>query len=108
MKIVYIAHPISGNVAANLERIRLIARQIMLEDPKIVAFAPYWFDCHVLNDDVPAERQRGIANDIELFKRRFIDEVWLCGPRISAGMLAEKNLAEQLGIPVIDKTNVLV
>jgi hypothetical protein len=108
MKIVYLAHPISGNIAHNLERIRIIARKIMLENEDIVAFAPYWFDCHVLNDNIPEERQRGINNDVELFKRNFIDEVWLCGPRISIGMVAEKRLAESLGIPVIDKINILL
>lgn len=103
MKIVYIAHPISGDIKGNLEKIRLIARRIMMTDPNIVAFAPYWFDCHVLNDDIPEERQRGIDNDIEFFNRKFIDEVWLFGDRISNGMQAEIQLAQKLGIPVINK-----
>lgn len=100
MKVIYIAHPISGDVAGNLEKIRVIARDIMLKDENIIAFAPYWFDCHVLDDNNPAERQRGINNDIAWFHKGFIDELWAFGDRISNGMKHEINLAESLGIPV--------
>lgn len=103
MKIVYIAHPISGDIKGNLEKIRLIVREINLKMPDVVPFAPYWLDCHALDDTVKAERERGIMNDIALFKKGFIDEVWLMGNRISAGMLYEKELAEKLGIKVINK-----
>lgn len=104
MKVVYIAHPVSGDIKGNLEKIRKIVRQVNLFFPDIVPFAPYWLDCHALDDTIPEERARGIKNDIALFRKGFIDEVWLCGDRISAGMLAEKQLAEEMEIPVIDKT----
>lgn len=104
MKIVYIAHPISGDVKGNLEKIRLIAREINLTMPDIVPFAPYWLDCHALNDNDPAERERGIENDTAFFRRKVIDEVWLYGDRISSGMAEEVALALSLGIPVISKT----
>src|SRR5687767_14259658 len=103
MTIVYIAHPIGGDIKGNLEKIKRIARDIMIKHPDIVPFAPYWLDCHALNDNDPQERARGIRNDVEFFKRRTMDQVWLCGGRISPGMQAEKELAEKLGIPVIDK-----
>lgn len=103
MTIVYIAHPISGDIQGNLQRIKEIARHITLKYSDVVAFAPYWFDCHFLDDTILAERGRGIKNDVEFFNRGVIDEVWLCGPRISNGMKHEKELAEILGIPVINK-----
>lgn len=102
MKIVYIAHPISGDIKGNLEKIRLIVRKINLERDDVVPFAPYWLDCHALNDDVPEERARGIKNDIELF--RVVDEVWLFGDRISSGMSAEINLAIKKRIGVVPQT----
>jgi hypothetical protein len=40
MKIVYIAHPISGDIKGNLEKIRLIVRGLNLENIDIVPFAP--------------------------------------------------------------------
>lgn len=104
MKVVYIAHPISGDIKGNLEKIRKLVRQVNLFMPDVVPFAPYWLDCHALDDTIPEERQRGINNDIALFRKGFIDEVWLCGDRISTGMLAEKQLAEEMDIPVFDKT----
>lgn len=105
MRIVYIAHPISGDIKGNLEKIMNIVRQINLEEPEVLPFAHYWLDCHALDDDNPEERKRGIKNDIELMTRGFIDEVRLYGDKISSGMRDEVILAEKLGIPVIPMTD---
>jgi hypothetical protein len=104
-KIVYIAHPISGSIKENLESIRKIVRKLNLTRPDVVPFAPYWLDCHAMDDNDPEERARGIENDIELFNRKFIDEVWLFGGRISHGMAEEIALAKKLNIPVYDHLN---
>lgn len=104
MKVCYIAHPISGDIPGNLEKIRQIARNINLQRNDVVPFAPYWLDCHALDDNNPEERARGIRNDHELFSRNFIDELWLYGTRISAGMQAEIEHAHSLNIPVVCKT----
>ena len=103
-KIVYIAHPIGGAVQENLESIRKIVREINLTMPDVTPFAPYWLDCHALDDNIPAERERGIENDVELLSRGFVDEIWLFGNRISAGMRAEILLCNKLGIACIAKT----
>lgn len=108
MKIVYIAHPISGDIDGNLKKIIAIIREINITQKDVVPFAPYWVDCHALNDDIPAERQRGIDNVMELFSRKYIDELWLYGDRISNGMAAEINVCESLDIPVIAKSKELV
>lgn len=105
MKIAYIAHPISGDVAANLSKIVDIVREINLNEPNTVPFAPYYLDCIALNDDVPEERRRCIRNDVELFKRGFIDEVRLYGECISKGMHHEIKLAKELGILIIPMTD---
>jgi hypothetical protein len=105
MKIVYIAHPISGDVKGNLEKIRRIIRGLNLMFTNIVPFAHYFVDCYALDDTVPEERDRGIKNDIALFKAGFIDEVWLFGDRISNGMKAEIELAKNLNIPIISKSD---
>jgi len=100
MKVAYIAHPIGGNVAINLEDIICIIRDINLLEPDVIPFAHYWVDCHALDDDVPKERERGIKNDIALMKKGFIDELRLYGDKISKGMASEIVLANQLGIKV--------
>jgi len=104
MKIVYIAHPISGDIEENLKKIEAIGRQINLEEPDVVPFAHYFFDCYALNDDIPEERQRGIKNDIALMKRGFIDEIRLYGDRISNGMKHEIELGVKLGIKIVPMT----
>lgn len=102
MRIVYIAHPIGGDVENNLADLRRIIRKINLEQPVVVPFVPYYADIVSLDDNVPLERERGIKNDIAILESGIVDEVWLTGERISSGMAAEKIKAEQLGIPVYD------
>ena len=104
MKIVYIAHPISGDIKGNLEKIRQIVRTINLAYKDIVPFAPYWVDCHALDDNNVDERMRGIDNDSEFFRRRTMDEVWLCGDKISTGMKYEIQKALNIDIPIISKS----
>ena len=101
MKIAYIAHPVSGDVQGNIERIIEIIRKVNLEEPETVPFAPYIADLMALDDSNPGERARGIKNDTFLISAGFITEVRLYGGRISNGMKHEKELAESLGIPVI-------
>lgn len=105
MKIVYIAHPISGDVQGNIRKILDIVRKVNLEEADVVPFAPYVVDCLALDDSIPEERARGIKNNTALLEECFVSEVRLYGDKISAGMQAEKELAESLGIPVLDYTN---
>lgn len=105
MKKIYIAHPISGDIPGNLEKIRLIVRDLNLTRSDIVPLAPYWLDCHALDDTNPKERDRGIANDIAILRSGLIDEMWLYGDRISNGMAHEIELAKLMGIPVYSKSS---
>lgn len=107
MKVCYIAHPISGNIEENLADIRRIVRRINLEQPDIVPFVPYYVDIVSLNDDVPAERERGIKNDVHIMTSGLVDEVWLTGTKISYGMKCEEAVANGLKIPVINLINKL-
>ncbi len=104
MKIVYIAHPIGGDVENNLRKIAIIARQMNLTEPDCVPFAPYFLDCVALRDAKPEERRRGLRNGAEVFKRGNFDEVRLYGDRISPRMLVEVILARQLGIKIVAVT----
>lgn len=42
--------------------------------------------------------------NLAYFHRRFVDELWLYGDRISPGMKIEIELAHTLGIPIVAKT----
>ena len=104
MKIVYIAHPISGDISGNLKKIINIIREINLNETEVVPFAHYVVDCYALDDTVPEERNRGIKNDIALFTSGCINELWLFGDRISNGMSHEIELARKLEIPIVSMT----
>jgi len=101
MLIAYIAHPIGGDVSANIKRVEAIVRQVNTTEPHVVPFAPYLVDLRVLDDDDPKQRARGMANNEALIKSGAVDIIRLYGHTVSAGMIIEANLALDLGIPVI-------
>lgn len=103
MRIAYIAHPIGGDVEANLADLRRIVRVVNHRFPDVVPFVPYYADCVSLHDHVQADRDRGIRNHTFLLKSGIVDELWLTGPTLSAGMRAERMMADHLGIPILDK-----
>lgn len=105
-KVVYIAHPIGGDVNANIVRVCRIYEWVAQHNPRLVPFAPYIATVLAMDDNIPACRELGISHDMELFERKVFDEVWLFGGRISAGMQHEIDKAKSLGIPVIDFTAV--
>jgi len=107
MTIAYIAHPISGDIEANLADLRRIVKKINLQYPMIMPFVPYYADVVSMDDRIPEERARGIRNDIEIISRKVPDQLWLTGKSISAGMQAEADAARAAGIPVYDYTNKL-
>jgi len=107
VKVVFIAHPISGNVEDNIAKILNIIRNINIIINNVIPYAPYISDCLALNDDNKRERMRGIANSKELFKRGIIDEIWLYGECISNGMKDEIKLANELNIPIIPKSSLI-
>lgn len=89
MKVAYIAHPIGGSVKKNLKKIIKIAKEININEPEVVPFAPYYLDCLCMDDDNPEERKRGIKNNIYLLETGIVDELRLYGNRISKGMHEE-------------------
>ena len=104
MKVVYIAHPISGDVKGNLEKLKNICRDINLKHPDILPFVPYCMDLMCLDDAIQTERNRGIKNNTHHLESGYIDELWLYGDRISKGMYEEINTALIEGIEIMPMT----
>jgi len=100
-KIIYIAHPIGGDVTNNCNSVLNIIKYLNLTDSNIVPFAPYIVDILALDDNDPEQRARGFENNKRLFD--FVDEIWLYGGRISSGMQTEIDWAREKSIPVIQK-----
>ena len=99
-KIVFISHPVSGDVPGNIKKIIAIARHINLTEPDVVPFVPYLIDLYSLDDTKINERGRGLKNGQEIFNSFPIDELRVYGDRISKGMNAEIEMAIDHNIPV--------
>lgn len=102
MKTVFIAHPIAGDVEGNTKKVLAICETI--HDKEIIPVAPYLVSLQYLDDTVKEDRQLGVDANLECFRRKYIDELWLFGDRISEGVAAEVKLAMELGIPIVAKT----
>lgn len=105
MIIIYVAHPIGGDVARNIQLVENECGKIFQNQPGITPIAPYLFALKFLNDTDPSDRLRGISINKEYFTRGFIDEVWLFGNRLSDGMWEEVQWARVLNIPVVPMTD---
>lgn len=101
-KTVFIAHPISGDVKGNIEKVLKICAQV--HSKNVIPVAPYLVSLHYLDDNVEEDRGLGIEANHECFRRRYVDELWLFGNRISNGMRQEILLAWQIDIPILAKT----
>lgn len=96
MKLIYVASPYTGDVETNMEYAKEACRTVM--ESGNAFFAPHLLYPSVLDDAVPAERQLGIDMGLTMLSK--CDELWVFGPRISAGMQAEMEEADRLGIPI--------
>ena len=96
MKKVYICSPLGGDVAGNLEKVKLYVKYALMCDVAPVASHFYALS---LNDDIPFERAIGTRAGIALLE--MCDEVWAIGNNLTIGMAQEIAEAFKLGIPVI-------
>jgi hypothetical protein len=101
-KTVFIAHPIAGDIRENVKKVLAICEAVHTKD--IVPVVPYLVSLQYLDDTVREDRELGVIANLECFHRKYIDELWLFGDRISEGMKAEVRLAIELGIPIVPKT----
>ena len=102
IKMVFIAHPIRGDIKGNMQKALHVCAAVHSE--KIFPIAPYLSALQYLHDHTPTERKRSIKGNHEYFRRKFIDELWLCGDCITYGMVEEIIWATQHNIPIVPKT----
>lgn len=100
MRVAYIAHPISGDVAGNIKKVKAIMQKIAREEPGVVPFAPYLTALEILDEDSPEQREQGISWNREFFRAEVIDELRVYGDIISSGVKEEITWAEEEDIPV--------
>lgn len=102
MKTVFVGHPIGGDIAGNIKKVLEICERIHTKD--IVPVAPYLVSLQYLKDEVVEDRQLGVEANLECFRRGYVDELWLFGDKISAGMKEEVAAAKKCNIPVVPQT----
>lgn len=91
MRLIYIAHPVSGDVAANLANAKQWLRWAHIEHPCCAPIAPWIPACEVFDDSDAQAREHGLLCDMAIIER--CDELWLCGGIVSAGMRIEQEHA---------------
>ena len=102
MKVIYMAHKVSGDVENNLAKAKLWLRWI--EKHHDVAVVASWItECEVWDDDNLEHRAAGLRRDFAVIER--CDELWLMGDRVSDGMKKETDHAEKHGLVVRNMTN---
>lgn len=100
MRVLYLAHPVSGDVAANVERGKRWLRWAQRVFSGCAVIAPWMQAIEVIGDDDanPEHRERGLRRDEAVVA--CCDGVILVGGRVSAGMARERAAARH----VIDLT----
>lgn len=95
-KLVYICSPFSGDVAGNTIKAREYSR-FAFEQGVIPFTAHLLFPQFVMEE---TERELAMQMDMEMLEK--CDEIWVFGAeeRLSAGMKAEIEYAEQLGMTI--------
>ena len=101
-KTVFIGHPIGGDIRSNTAKVLKICEEVHTKD--IIPVAPYLISLQYLNDEIIEDRELGMEANHECFRRRYVDELWLFGDKISNGMQKEILLAREVDIPIIAKT----
>ena len=100
-KLVYIAHPISGDISGNIDKVLKICREIHTNSNNIIPSAPYITVLQYLDDNIQEERRLGFEANKMMFERGGFDEIWLCGEKISSGMKEEVEWCVALNIPIV-------
>ena len=98
-KIVFICHPVRGDVKKNVESAVKIMKEVHTMD--LLPLAPYLESLYYLDDKIENERDLGMRVGFEIIRKGFFDELWVCGPRISEGMEMEIKICLERGIPIV-------
>jgi hypothetical protein len=97
----YLAHPVAGDVQANVQRALRWLAWLRREEPTACLIAPWLAALLAGEDDTdPAQRERGMRDNLLVAER--CDGIVLVGGRISAGMQRELDLIAHGGGRVCD------
>jgi hypothetical protein len=105
MKVVYLAHPYSGDKEANIASAKRCLRWIYDNHPDVVVLCMWVLDCEVLDDDTKEHRELGLVHDRAIIP--LCEEFWVFGyPKEitkSDGMGEELEIALDNGLEIVDR-----
>jgi len=102
VKVIYMAHPVSGDVEGNLAKARIWYKWICDNYPEVAVVASWIVDCEVYDNGSSEQYDISLKRDQAIVSR--CDEIWLCGARVSNGMNLEAYAAIAAGKIVRDLT----
>lgn len=95
MKTVYVAHPLSGNIAENTKKINILMTVLYIKYPDICFVSPL----HNFVCDTKTQEKTILAKCFNLIKK--CDEIWAYGKTsYSVGCRAELAFATYASIPI--------
>lgn len=95
MKKVYICSPLGGNIQENLKKAKQYARYALICGTAPVV--PHFYAL-CLNDNIPKEREIGMAAGLSLLW--FCDEMWIFGDEVTESMKAEMQFCKNLNVRI--------
>ena len=93
MRKVYVCAPLGGDVESNLKKVRTYTEYALRCSTAPVV--PHFYAL-CLNDDIPKEREIGLAAGLSLLW--FCDEMWIFGDTLTEGMRGEIRFCQNLNI----------
>jgi hypothetical protein len=99
-RLLYMAHPVRGDIPANAARARRWLRWLYGRFPRDVVIAPWLLELEVvpLADHVEAEREEALLRDQVVVAH--CDGIVLVGGRLSHGMAREAAAAAEAGVEI--------
>lgn len=103
-EVLYLAHPVAGDVAENAVAARRWLRWLMLSDRWRTFIAPWIAALDAGADETaPEERARGLRDAVAVAER--CDGIVLCGGRVTVGMTYELDAVHATGGWIVDLTS---
>lgn len=102
-RLVYMAHPVAGDVKGNIERATILLSALKIKHEMThQIIAPWIHEVTIFDDADPEQRRRGLDKCRDMIA--LCDELWLCGPEISGGMRQELEHARANEVQVLNMT----
>ena len=100
-KMVFVAHPMSGDIRGNTRKVVEICRKIHTVD--VIPVFPSFTWRKYLRNNKRDKALAGMVNKV-YFRSGFINELWLYGDHITDGMWREIDLARRYRIIIVPMT----